>query len=124
MHRDQLSSAKVVNDSNLASQHLMAAAALRGLTMRMTQGVGVEVRASLARTAAVLQLRMQPMSELAGIAADTPQDRTAHVEPTSWEPAARLLAPAQIEGAPIAWRYPARALGAYEPEWLSSNELL
>jgi formyl-CoA transferase len=107
-----------------ATGYLMAAAALRGLTMRMTQGVGVEARASLARTAAALQLRPQPMSVLAGIAADTPQDRTAHVEPTSWGPAARLLAPAQIEGAPIAWRYPARALGAYEPEWLSSNELL
>ncbi|MDR6396604.1 CoA transferase [Herbaspirillum seropedicae] len=107
-----------------ATGYLMAAAALRGLTLRMTQGVGIEVRASLARTAAVLQLRTEPMRKVSGFAAETPADRSAHVEPTSWGPAARLLPPVQIEGAPLAWRYPARALGAYEPEWLPSNELL
>ncbi|WP_295988781.1 CoA transferase [uncultured Variovorax sp.] len=105
-----------------ATGYLMAAAALRGLTQRMTQGAGTEVRASLARTAAVLQLRPEGVSEVAEIAADTPSDRAAHVEQTSWGPAARLLPPLEIEGAPLAWRYPARALGAYEPEWSSSND--
>ncbi|WP_343653003.1 CoA transferase [Herbaspirillum sp.] len=105
-----------------ATGYLMAAAALRGLTLRMTQGVGIGVRASLARTAATLQLRAEPVSELVGFAPDTPDDRNADVEQTSWGPAARLRAPLQIDGAALAWRYPARALGSYEPEWLSSND--
>ncbi|QJQ02487.1 CoA transferase [Herbaspirillum rubrisubalbicans Os34] len=107
-----------------ATGYLMAAAALRGLTLRMTQSVGSEVRASLARTAAVLELRNTPTSELGELAAATLGDRAAHIEPTSWGPAARLLPPVQVKGAPLAWRYPARALGAYEAEWMSSNELL
>lgn len=83
-----------------------------------------EARASLARTAAVLQLRPERMGEVARLAADTPGDRAGHVEQTSWGPAARLLPPVEIEGVPLAWRYPARALGTYAPEWLSSNEEL
>nr|WP_225979352.1 CoA transferase [Paracidovorax cattleyae] len=107
-----------------ATGYLMAAAAVRGLTARMAQGAGTEVRASLARTAAVLQWRPERISELVGVAADTPDDRAGHVEPTSWGPAARLLPPLEIEGAPLAWFYPARALGSHAPEWLSSNEEL
>lgn len=107
-----------------ATGYLMAAAVLRGLTKRMTQGAGTEFRASLARTAAALQMRPERMSEVVEIAADTPRDRAGHVEQTSWGPAARLLPPVEIEGAPLAWRYPARALGAYEPEWLPTNEEL
>ncbi|WP_375575914.1 CoA transferase [Paracidovorax oryzae] len=104
-----------------ATGYLMAAAALRGLTQRMAQGAVTEVRASLARTAAALQLRPEPMSEVVRLEADTPRDRAGHVEETSWGPATRLLPPLEIEGAPLAWRYPARALGSCPPEWLSSD---
>ncbi|ARP80166.1 acyl-CoA transferase [Bordetella genomosp. 8] len=107
-----------------ATGYLMAAAALRGLTIRTTQGAGSEFRASLARTAAVLQPRPEPVTEVVKLATDTPGDCTRHVEQTSWGPATRLLPPLEIEGAPLAWSYPARALGAYEPEWLTSNEEL
>lgn len=105
-----------------ATGYLMATAAIRGLTTRMTQGVGTEVRASLARTAAVLQLRPEPMSEVVELAADGQRDRADHVELTSWGPASRLRPPLQIDDAPLRWFYPARALGAYEPGWLSSND--
>ncbi|VWM19178.1 CoA transferase [Burkholderia lata] len=104
-----------------ATGYLMATAAIRGLTTRMKEGVGTEVRASLARTAAELQLRSEPMSEVVELVADGQRDRAEHVEPTSWGPASRLLPPVQIDDAPLRWLYPARALGAYEPEWLSSN---
>ncbi|KAF1041103.1 MAG: Acetyl-CoA:oxalate CoA-transferase [Burkholderia lata] len=104
-----------------ATGYLMATAAIRGLTTRMKEGVGTEVRASLARTAADLQLRSEPMSEVVELVADGQHDRAEHVEPTSWGPASRLLPPVQIDDAPLRWFYPARALGAYEPEWLSSN---
>ncbi|MDN7876057.1 CoA transferase [Burkholderia aenigmatica] len=104
-----------------ATGYLMATAAIRGLTTRMKQGVGTEVRASLARTAADLQLRSEPMSEVVELLADGQRDRAEHVEPTTWGPASRLLPPVQIDDAPLRWFYPARALGAYEPEWLSSN---
>ncbi|MCA8252013.1 CoA transferase [Burkholderia sp. AU31624] len=107
-----------------ATGYLMATAAIRGLTMRMNEGVGTEVRASLARTAAELQLRSEPMSEVIELVADDQRDRAEHVEPTSWGPASRLLPPVRIDGAPLRWFYPARALGAYEPEWLPSNDAL
>ncbi|OXJ09515.1 CoA transferase [Burkholderia sp. HI2500] len=105
-----------------ATGYLMATAAIRGLTTRMKEGVGTEVRTSLARTAAELQLRSEPMSEVIELVADDQRDRAEHVEPTSWGPASRLLPPVRIDGAPLRWFYPARALGAYEPEWLSSND--
>ncbi|RKP46201.1 CoA transferase [Pararobbsia silviterrae] len=104
-----------------ATGYLMATAAVRGLTTRLKHGVGIEARASLARTAAELQLRSEPMSEVVALAMDGPTDRALHVESTSWGPAVRLLPPLEIEGAPLAWSYPARALGSYEPQWLASN---
>lgn len=107
-----------------ATGYLMAAAAIRGLTQRTMHGAGTEFRASLARTAAVLQRRPEPISEVVEIAAETPHDRAGHVEQTSWGPAARLLPPVQIEGAPLAWRFPACALGTYQPEWSASNDVL
>ncbi|OXI17516.1 CoA transferase [Burkholderia sp. AU15512] len=105
-----------------ATGYLMATAAIRGLTMRMKEGFGSEVRASLARTAPELKLRSEPMSEVVELVADDQRDRAAHVESTSWGPASRLLPPVRIDDAPLRWPYPARALGAYEPEWLSSND--
>ncbi|WP_175968611.1 CoA transferase [Burkholderia sp. BCC0322] len=104
-----------------ATGYLMATAAIRGLTTRMIGGVGVEVRASLARTAADLQLRSEPIGEVIELVADGQRDRAEHVESTSWGSASRLLPPVRIDDAPLHWFYPARALGAYEPEWLSSN---
>ncbi|TRY16470.1 acyl-CoA transferase, partial [Geobacillus sp. LEMMJ02] len=53
-----------------ATGYLMATAAIRGLTTRMKEGVGTEARASLARTAAELQLRSEPMSEVVELVAD------------------------------------------------------
>ncbi len=105
-----------------ATGYLMATAAIRGLTTRMKEGVGTEARASLARTAAELQLRSEPMSEVVEVVADDRRDRAAHVEPTSWGPAFRLLPPVQIDDAPLRWLYPARALGSSEPGWSSSND--
>ncbi|ODN27049.1 CoA transferase [Burkholderia contaminans] len=105
-----------------ATGYLMATAAIRGLTTRMKEGVGTEARASLARTAAELQLRSEPMSEVVELVADDRRDRAAHVEPTSWGPASRLLPPVQIDDAPLRWFHPARALGSFEPGWSSSND--
>jgi CoA-transferase family III len=107
-----------------ATGYLMAAAAIRGLTTRLKQGVGTEVRASLARTAAVLQLRSEPTSEVHALVEEGPDDLAEHVEQTSWGPAVRLLPSLQVDGAPLTWSYPAHALGADEPRWLSSNERL
>ncbi|WP_052007397.1 CoA transferase [Burkholderia paludis] len=107
-----------------ATGYLMATAAIRGLTTRMREGVGTEVRASLARTAAVLERRSSPIGEVVALAAEGPQDRAEPVEPTSWGPATRLHSPVRIDGAPLRWFHSARALGAFEPEWLPSNERL
>jgi len=107
-----------------ATGYLMASAAIRGLTTRLKLGAGTEVHASLARTSAVLQLRTEAMDQVLAMAPEVERDRAAHVEQTSWGPANRLLPPLQIDAVPFQWFYPARALGAYEPQWVSSNPSL
>lgn len=101
--------------------YLMAAAAIRGLTTRLKLGVGTEVRASLARTAAELRLRAEPVAEAIPIVPEGPADLAETVEQTSWGPARRLHPPLRIDGAPVSWRHPASALGSSAARWLSSS---
>ncbi len=98
-----------------ATGYLMAAAAIRGLTVRSLESRGTTARASLARTAALL----------AGLAADgsgdiapeTADDLGEAVEVTSWGPARRLRPPCAVAGAPMGWDLPATALGSAPAGW-------
>jgi hypothetical protein len=99
-----------------ATGYLMAAAAIRAVTLRL-RGDGASVsRFSLARTA-------QALVEAAGsgkpspFAPETPDDLAPTVEQTAWGDARRLLPPARIEGADMAWTRAASALGSDPPEW-------
>ena len=99
-----------------ATGYLIAAAAIRGVTQRLTRGTALEARLSLARTARFLvDSRREPAE--APLAAETPADCPPAIEETSWGPAHRLAPPVVIAGAPMHWDRPASALGSAPPRW-------
>lgn len=99
-----------------ATGYLMAAAALRGLTQRLSGNRGCRARLSLARTAkALLDFGIHeadpPLDE------ETECDLDSWIEKTSWGPVQRLRAPIGIEGAPMRWIQPATTLGSATASW-------
>jgi crotonobetainyl-CoA:carnitine CoA-transferase CaiB-like acyl-CoA transferase len=99
-----------------ATGYLMAAAAIYGLTVRMTTGLGWKARCSLARTAQVLiEQAGTPSDGEAANVRETPTDDV--IEETSWGPAKRVAAPVVIDGAPMYWERPATALGSSSASW-------
>jgi len=101
-----------------ATGYLLAAAAVRGLTRRVLDGRGVEVRASLAQTAALLTRYPVENGLAAQMEAENRNDLAMAVEETAWGPAQRLRPPLMIEGCPIGWDLPAAQLGSSSAEWL------
>jgi crotonobetainyl-CoA:carnitine CoA-transferase CaiB-like acyl-CoA transferase len=98
---------------DMATGYVMAAAALRGLSLRRSTGQGMEARASLARMATLL---MSPhpfkAASPAPLAPETPADWDETVEETAWGPAQRLRAPVLVEGCAMRWDRAAGPLGA------------
>ena len=99
-----------------ATGYLMAAAVLRGLSLR-AQGAGaLRARLSLARTAELLL--GSPPPEAAGAHAPLDEaDLEPAIEHTPWGPARRLRAPWRIEGVDTRWDLPAAELGSSPPRW-------
>jgi hypothetical protein len=99
-----------------ATGYIMAAAAVRGLTRRLTEGSGSATRTSLARTAALLT--SAPIAERnEAFASEDAADCSAAIEQTSWGPARRMKPPVVVEGAAMRWDLPASALGSSRPIW-------
>jgi CoA-transferase family III len=101
-----------------ATGYIVATAAVRGLTRRLTQGIGSGARTSLARTAALLAsgpIRM-PGAGFADVGDD---DFNPEIEATGWGPARRMRPPVSIEGAAMRWTIPAGPLGSSQPVWAS-----
>lgn len=103
-----------------ATGYLMAAAAVRGVQLRLTENRVAQARLSLARTARLLVDTM-PYSNSDGVSAilspANEADLAPELEQTGWGPARRYLAPVEISGAPMAWDHPARALGWSAASW-------
>ena len=99
-----------------ATGYLMAAAAIRGITLRMKNGHGSVARLSLARTAKLV-IEHPTDTQEASLAAETETDRSQEIELTTWGKAQRIVAPVQIAGAPLRWDVPARQLGSDTPHW-------
>ena len=99
-----------------ATGYLLAAAAVRGLTGRLTTGAGGAARLSLARIAALLV--GLPAAPAAPCAAETPADLADGIEATPWGPARRLRPPCGVAGAVLHWERPAAALGSDQAAWL------
>jgi crotonobetainyl-CoA:carnitine CoA-transferase CaiB-like acyl-CoA transferase len=99
-----------------ATGYLMAAAAVRGLLMRLETGRPLSARLSLARTAAFL-VEQQRDGNGGPLDPETAEDREPAIERTPWGEAQRLKAPVSIAGTPMRWDLPVRALGSDEPAW-------
>jgi crotonobetainyl-CoA:carnitine CoA-transferase CaiB-like acyl-CoA transferase len=97
--------------------YIMAAAVVRGLTRRLTEGVGSGARTSLARTAALLTAAPMPDRNKAFVD-ENDADFESAIEATAWGPAHRLKPSVVVEGAAMRWDYPACELGSSKPEWL------
>jgi CoA transferase family III len=99
-----------------ATGYLLAAAALRGLTGRIRTGAGSAMRASLARTAALLA-SAGPRDGAGTLPSPSPADFSDRIEQTPWGPAHRLRPPVTIDGATMQWDRPATTLGSSAPNW-------
>jgi hypothetical protein len=99
-----------------ATGYLTAAAAIRGLTLRLTAGHGTQARLSLARTAKLL-IDCGENHEVPPLAPETPADIAPDIEHTSWGDARRLMPPVAIGGIPMRWDLPATDLGSAPPAW-------
>lgn len=99
-----------------ATGYLMAAAAVRGIARRFTEGRGSRAQFALARTARLLvEQGDQPSSS--SVARETEADLAVGVERTPWGDARRLSPAASIDGTPMRWDSPAAELGSAEPVW-------
>ena len=97
-----------------ATGYVMAAAAALGLA----RGHGVEVRVSLARTAALLVgAGARPTRPMLGAPQDT--DYVEGCELTEWGPLLRLRPPSSVGIAAMRWDRPAEPLGSSPPAWPS-----
>ena len=103
-----------------ATGYLLAAAAIRGLTSRLVDGVATDARLSLARTANELLSRPRDHDSFP-LEPATGTDFASEIESTPWGPAQRLSPPAEIDGAPMRWDFPSALLGSSPPTWLSAN---
>lgn len=100
-----------------ATGYLLAAAAIRGLTRQMMDGRGIEVRASLARTAALLTRYPLEHGLTARMEPEQSEDFTPVLEETAWGPARRLRPPLMIEDCPMSWDLPSVRLGSSSAKW-------
>lgn len=95
-----------------ATGYMLAASVIRGLTRRVTQGGGSCVRASLARTAAMLNQLSPPRDrEIEPLREALLSDYAKDIELTPWGPARRLLPPYSIDQTRAYWELPAGKLG-------------
>ena len=99
-----------------ATGYLLAAAAVRGVARRLSDGRGCRAQFALARTARLLvEQGYQPSSS--SVARETEADLGADIERTPWGEARRLSPPASIDGTPMRWDSAAVELGSSEPAW-------
>lgn len=102
-----------------ATGYLMAAAVLRLLARRLSDGTGGQARLSLARTAALL-VAAGPSTPEADLAPECPEDCAPGIEATAWGPARRLKPPVAMPGVAMRWDRAARRLGDDAPAWAAA----
>ncbi|MCJ2137181.1 CoA transferase [Methylobacterium sp. J-026] len=103
-----------------ATGYMMAAAVLRLLSRRLSDGTGGRAQLSLARTAACLIEAGAAPPEPA-FAAETAEDLAPDFEATAWGPARRLRPPVSVVDAPMRCERPARRLGEDAPAWATDE---
>ena len=88
------------------------------LEQRMASGHGSIVRASLARTGALLMgAAMQTRAPAQPALPESPSDWADDVEETPWGRARRVRWPLHVDGVVMGWRTPATTLGSSPAAW-------
>ncbi len=101
-----------------ATGYLLACAALRALQRRAASGAGCIVRASLARTGALLMAaNARPAAPAQPLAPESAADWDEGTEATPWGPARRVRWPVQVSGVAMGWHTPPCALGSSPAQW-------
>jgi len=100
-----------------ATGYMMAAAAIRGLTERLTQGTACANRTSLARVASLLATCPVEFESAKPPLPASLSDYTDDIELSAWGPARRLRPPVTIAGLPMYWDRPATKLGSSPARW-------
>jgi hypothetical protein len=100
-----------------ATGYLMAAAAICGVTRRLTHGSGTEARLSLTRTARLLT-DLGTGHDEPSLAPETEADRSLEIEATDWGEARRVIPPVRIQGIRMRWDHPSTNLGMAPAQWL------
>ncbi|MYM26534.1 acyl-CoA transferase [Duganella sp. FT135W] len=95
-----------------ATGYLIAAAVVRALIARLSEGRTLQARLSLARTAKLLVDAPASAAPGASLAAVAGSDFAPRLEQTEWGPARRYLPPVSIGGIPMTWDRPASSLGS------------
>lgn len=103
-----------------ATGYLLAAATICALEQRMASGRGSIVRASLARTGALLmRAGIHRATPAQAAPAESAADWDGQAEVTPWGPAHRVRWPLHVDGVAMGWRTSASALGSSAPTWSS-----
>ena len=100
-----------------ATGYLMAAAALRGLALRIREHTAITARLSLARTAQAL-LHSGAASPGPAFTDMRESDYGPDLEATPWGPARRLRPPLSVGDVHLQWEHPACELGSAKAEWV------
>ena len=100
-----------------ATGYMIAAAAVRGLNLRLSEGRATSARLSLARTAALLTAVPRDEGPEPKSLSSADADYSAAIEATDWGTAHRALPPVSVTGVPMAWTRPASRLGSAPAAW-------
>jgi hypothetical protein len=100
-----------------ATGYLMAAAALRGVTLRLRDQTAIVARLSLARTAVAL-VGSGRKAVGAPFSGTREADYAKAIEQTPWGAARRLRPPMTVGEVVLHWIRPASELGSAPAEWM------
>ncbi|MGN6580217.1 MAG: CoA transferase [Bordetella sp.] len=100
-----------------AAGYLLAAAAVRGVTLRLTGAGALQARTSLAQTAKLLLDQGTDNLQEPALPPESADDLAATIERTIWGEARRINWPIALPGCPASWQHPASALGSALAQW-------
>lgn len=100
-----------------AAGYLLAAAAVRGVAMRLAGSGALQARLSLARVAKLLLDQGTEKIQEPALAPESAADLAPAVERTVWGEARRIDWPIVLQGCPAGWAHPASPLGSAPAQW-------
>lgn len=100
-----------------AAGYLLAAAAVRGVAMRLAGAGALQARTSLARTAKLLLDQGTDVVQEPAFAPESAADLADGIERTIWGEARRTAWPIALQGCPARWPHPASPLGSAPAQW-------